>query len=394
MKPLKEHFIRELRRIFTDKRIVITLLGGPLLYGLLFGYIYSAGRIRGVPVVVVDQDHSELSRDLVSAVLAGENLSLAFYAGSVDEFTVAVKRDQAYACIVIPENFRRDVMRGRAGRVTVLVDGSNVLIGNVAMRTISTAIAAYRTGARSRRLLAAGMPRAAAEAAALPIHPVIRPLYNPTSHYGFFVLLGLVMAAIQQVTRMGTSIALCLEREPRNAMELKRIGGKTWLVLSAKLTATAVAVLPVSLIAMRLPFDLFGSPFRGSWLVAIALLVFFVLMQIMIGYVFAGLCRSALASLHVLLFASVPMFLLTGFTWPSYAMPQWVQALSWIIPLTHMMDMMRRMALMGTGISALWPHLALLAAWFPLAVAGSYWAFKSLLPQLSGQPPSSSSRES
>jgi len=390
MKSWREHFVRELKRIFTDKRIYITLLGGPLLYGLLFGCVYSAGRIRAVPVVVVDQDHSALSRDLTSAVLAGENLSLAFYAGSVDEFMAAVKRDQAYACIVIPENFQRDVVRGRAGRVTVVLDGSNVLIGNVAMRAISTTLAAYRTGARSRRLLASGMPRAAAEAAAMPIQPVIRPLYNPTSHYGFFVLVGLVMVAVQQVTRMGTSIALSLEREPRNAGELRRIGGKTWQVLSAKVTATAVAVLPVSLIAVRLPFDLFGSPFRGSWLLAIALLVVFVLMQIMIGYLFAGLCRSALASLHVLLFASVPMFLLAGFTWPSYAMPQWVQALSWIIPLTHMLDMMRRMALMGAGISALWPHIAVLAAWFPLAGIGSYWAFKSLLPQAGGQPDSSS----
>ncbi len=332
----------------------------------------------------------QVLREEGSPVRAGENLSLAFYAGSVDEFMVAVKRDQAYACIVIPENFQRDVVRGRAGRVTVLVDGSNVLIGNVAMRAISTTVASYRTGARSRKLLASGMPHAAAEAAAMPIQPVIRPLYNPTSHYGFFVLIGLVMVAIQQVTRSGTSIALSPEREPRNAGELRRIGGKTGQVLSAKLAATAVAVLPVSLIAIRLPFDLFGSPFRGSWLPANALPVVCVLMQTMIGYVFAGLCRSALTSLHVLLFASVPLFLLAGFTWPSYAMPQWVRALSWIIPLTHMLDMMRKMALMGAGISDLWRHVAVLAAWFPLAGVGSYWAYKSILPQAGGQPDSSS----
>lgn len=374
-----KHFVRELRRIFTDKRIFITMLGGPLLYGFLFGGVYSAGRIRHVPIVIVDQDHSALSRDLTGALLASENLTLAFYAGSRDEFYQAAKRGQAYACVVIPEGFQKDVVRGRRGRVSVIIDGSNILIGNVTSRTISGTIAAYRTGARSRSLMAFGMPRAAAAAASLPIQPVIRPLYNPTSHYGFFMLIGLVVIAIQQVTRMGTSIALNLEAEPRNAQTVSNIGGTSWTVLSAKVVATSIAILPVSLVAVRLPFDVFGSPFRGSWSLAIALLVPFVVMKVMIGYGIAGICRSALVSLHVLLFASVPLFTLTGFSWPGYAMPHWVQAISWMIPLTHMMEILRKMALSGAGLSTLWPHVAVLALWLLLAIAWSYWSVKSLL---------------
>jgi hypothetical protein len=97
---------------------------------------------------------------------------------------------------------------------------------------------------------------------------------------------------------MGTSIALNLEAEPRNAQTVSNIGGTSWTVLSAKVVATSIAILPVSLVAVRLPFDVFGSPFRGSWSLAIALLVPFVVMQVMIGYGIAGICRSALVSLH------------------------------------------------------------------------------------------------
>lgn len=384
MRTWRRQFSRELRRIFTDKRIFVTLLGGPLLYGLLFGCIYSAGRIRHVPILIVDQDHSALSRDLTNALLASDNLSRAFHAQSPAEFNTAVRREQAYACVVIPENFQRDVVRGTGGKIAVLIDGSNVLIGNVASRTISSTIASYRTGARSHRLMMSGMARTSALNTALPIQAVVRPLFNPASHYGFFVLVGLVIVALQQVTRMGTAIALNLESEPGNAAELVRIGGKLWIILSAKTAATTVAVLPVALIALRLPFDLFGSPFRGSWLLAIALLVLFIVMQVLIGYGIAGLCRSALVSLHGLLFASVPLFLLAGFTWPAYAMPHWVQAVSWLIPLTHLLDILRKMALMGAGMSALWPHMVLLAAWLPIAVAWSYWALRSLQSRTRG----------
>jgi len=333
MNAWKRHFLRELRRILTDKRIAATMLVGPFLYGFLFGGVYSAGRIRHVPIVIVDQDHSALSRDL-------------------------------------------------AGALTVILDGSNILIGNMTSRTIAGTISAYRVGARARRLMASGVSRAQAMPAALPIQPVIRPLYNPASHYGFFILVGLVCVALQQVTRMGTAIALNLEAEAGNRGTLPGVGGTPGAILMAKAAATAVIVLPLAFIAIRLPFDLFGGPFRGSWAAAYALLTVFMVMQILIGYGIAGLCRSGIVSLHLLLYASVPLFTLTGFTWPAYAMPSWLQAVSWVIPLTHFVEIMRRMALTNVGFGTLWPHVAVLLAWVPAAALWAYWAVKKWLKRV------------
>jgi ABC-2 type transport system permease protein len=71
----------------------------------------------------------------------------------------------------------------------------------------------------------------------------------------------------------------------------------------------------------------------------------------------------------------VPLFALSGFTWPIIAMPGWLQAVSWLIPLTHLLDMLRKMALMGADLRTLWPHVALLAIWM---VPASLWARWSL----------------
>lgn len=383
MNVWKRHFARELKRVLTDRRIVLTLLAGPFLYGFLFGGVYVAGRIRHVPIVIVDQDNSALSRDLTAALLSSENLRLAFYADSADAFYQAARRDQAYACVVIPEHFQRDVVRGAGGKVSLILDGSNILIGNMTSRTITGTIAAYRASARAHRLIASGMPKAQVAVTSLPIRPVIRPLNNPTGNYGFFVLIGLVGIAIQQVTRMGAAISLGLDsEEPAQGGEsMKAIGGGNWLILSAKLAATAAVVLPVACAAIRIPFDFFGSPFRGSWTLAYCLLIAFVLMQILVGYGIAGIFRSALASLQFLLFISVPLFMLTGFTWPVYAMPRWLQAISGLIPLTHLLDAFRKMALMGAGLSTLRPHLAVLAAWMPLSALWAYWSINTCLKQ-------------
>ncbi|MCX6621499.1 MAG: ABC transporter permease [Acidobacteria bacterium] len=224
--------------------------------------------------------------------------------------------------------------------------------------------------------MATGMTRAQATAAAAPIHPVVRALFNPTSHYGFFILVGLVLVALQQVTRMGAAISLSLDAEPENRRQIASIGGGVWSVLTAKMAATAVTVLPVAYIAIRLPFDLFGSAFRGNWLLAFALLTLFMLMQIFVGYGISGLCGSAVFSLQVLLYASVPLFTLAGFTWPAYAMPVWAQAVRWLIPLAHITDVFRKMALMGAGARSLWPHLTALLVWLPISVLWGYWGLR------------------
>jgi ABC-2 type transport system permease protein len=372
----KRLFRRELKRLATDRRILVIMLAGPFFYALLFGGVYWNGRVREIPIVIVDQDDSKMSRDLARALLASENLSLAFFGASAADFFEAAKQGRAYGCVVIPEDFERDVLRGRQGRVAVILDGSNILIGNMLTRSVGATIATYRAETRARRLMAGGVSRARATAIAAPIQTVVRPLFNPASHYGYFILAGLVIVALQQVIRMGAAISLSLDSEPGNRSELARIGGRPMTLLTAKVAATATLALPAAFVAIRLPFDLFGSPFHGNWLLAFAMLAVFVVTQILVGYGVSGICGSALLSLHALLLFSVPVFMLSGFTWPSYAMPGWLQTLSRLIPLTHMTDAFRKIALMGAGVQSLWPHLAVLVAWVPVSVLWGSWGLK------------------
>ncbi len=376
MSAWRTHFRRELRRLLKDRRILATMLGGPFLYAFLFGGVYQKGRIGEIPIVIVDEDHTALSRDLSRALLANEALSLAFHGNSIADFHDAAKRELAYAAVVIPKGFEKDTRAGRQAKVAVVLDGGNVLIGNMVSRAIARTTATYRAAAQAKRFMSHGMPRAAAEAAALPIRPEVRVLFNPASHYSYFILVGLVLMALQQVTRIGAAISLSLDREPETRRELAAIGGGVGTFFTAKLAATATAALPIAFVAIRIPFDLFGSPFGGDWFLAYGILTLFVLMQILAGYGISGICGSATFSLHVLLFASVPLFALAGFTWPAYAMPEWLQTVSWLIPLTHITTVFRKISLMGAGPGVLWPHLAVLLAWFPITLVWGYWGVK------------------
>lgn len=376
MNRWKHLYKRELRRILTDKRLGPILMAGPLMYVTVFGFVYWDGRTQHVPIAIADQDHSQLSRDLTTSILASESFTLASRTNSADEIRAEITSGKAFVGLVIPRGFERDTRAGRQGRLVMILDGSSILVGNVVSRNLSGIAGTYQAAAYARRLTAAGDTRAAASIHAMPLQAVIRPLFNPTSNYTFFMLIGLACIALQQTTRMGAAVSLGLDSEPEARRELAAVSRDPRTVLTAKLAATATVILPIAYLAIHLPALAFGVPFRGNWLTVYLILLLFMPMQVLIGYGVAGIFRNAALSVQVLMFLSVPLFTVTGFTWSVYAMPAPWQAISWLLPLTHLTDMFRKIALAGTDIGALAPHLIPMLLWIPVAIAWGYWGVK------------------
>ena len=56
---------REFLAISTSYAVLLVLMGGIFVYGLLYNYMYAPNIVTDVPVAVVDNSHSELSRDFI-----------------------------------------------------------------------------------------------------------------------------------------------------------------------------------------------------------------------------------------------------------------------------------------------------------------------------------------
>lgn len=366
--------LRELRRVFTDSRLALIIFGGPFLYGLLFGGVYWYGRVREVPIFAIDQDNSALSRDLLTAIDASDNLHILRYGETTDDFADAVKRGQVYLCVMIPANFERDLKRGHGARVVVLVDGTNTLVANVTYRSLRTVIATYSAGAQAKRLLLAGTPRRHLMPGISPLQAEFRVMFNPAYNYSTFLLMGLVCIALQQVTMMGAAIALGLECEEKHRRSLLALTHSPLKALLAKTFALCFLMIPLGCLGLYLPFSVFGAAFRGSWNAVLATTALFLLVQVLAGFTVAGICRTALTSVQVLLCLSVPAFLLSGFTWPLMAMPQWLQTVGNALPLTAYADMVRKVSLMGAPFELVRDHLRPVVLWLPPMVVTAYLA--------------------
>lgn len=371
--------LREWKLILRDYRIVSILLGGPFFYVLIFGGVYLQGRAKHVPIVIVDQDHSHLSREITNALNASENLQVAGWINSTDDFIPLVRREDAYACVVFPPRFESDVLAGKKPRVGVVFDASNILVNGSTLIAIRTFVTTYQVGLSRERLEAVGMSPWAARVVATPLESATRQLFNPTSNYSYFILMGLVCTALQSVTRMGCGIAITKDSVVQWSRSFPGRRIDYVEIFVSKVLATALLVLPVAVVALALPFVLFGAPFRGSFLVLLAALPFFLLIQIGFGYGYAALCKSSVISTQLHLFMSVVLFTLSGFTWPYYAMPAWLRVIAWLTPLFHMNCVVRKLAIVGAPWYLLYPHLLAFIALCAIAIVWGFWAVRKLM---------------
>jgi ABC-2 type transport system permease protein len=367
---------REIKRILSDCRIITLLVCGPFAYAFIFGGVYWNGRTTDVPIIIVDQDHSRLSRELTTALRSSDSLSIVGFANSPSELLTLARREEAYACVMFPLNFERDVLAGRSPRVGVVLDGSNTLIGGTALNAIRTVIGTYQVGVDRRVLESTGIPTGNVPTIARPIVMTGRQLFNPTSNYSYFLLIGLVCAASQSVLRMITGMSIGLDSYAKLRQSVTTdLPSVPWL-FATKVAGTCCLAIPVVFGAAASVLTLFGMPHRGSLLLIFSALAVYVVIHVCMGFGYYGMCKSYILSTHLHLYMAPVLFFLSGFTWPYYAMPRSVQAIVHFVPIFHMNCIMRKVNLVGATPGWVLPHLLALAVWLVVAYAWGYMAFK------------------
>jgi ABC-2 type transport system permease protein len=366
--------MREWKRILFDSRMATMMLVVPFIYALIFGSVYREGIVKHVPIVIVDADHSHLSREITTALAASEKLTIYAQANSPQDFLPMVRQDKAFACVVMPENFERDMLAGRKASVAIIADGSNLLVGNVAAGAIGAVLTTYRVGINAEELSYAGVASTAAMSAAMPIQPSLRLPFNPTSSYRTYILMGLLVIVVQQVLRMGSGISLLLDGVDELWEGLDDPVPSVRTVLLAKLGATMMLAIPTAFLAVGAPFLVYRAPFRGSILILLLVLPIYMIMQICIGYGYSIFFRSPVTSTQFHMFMSANLFMLSGVTWPYYAMPHWLRPIAYCTPAFHMNSIVRKIALDGAGPGLLLNHLIALLIMLAIAVPWAYCA--------------------
>ena len=129
---------QEMKRVFRDEGVLIFFIIVPLLYPLLYSWVYNNETIREVPVVVIDQSRSALSRQFIRMCDASPDVHVAYYAEDLDDAQSLVSRQVVKGIYLIPKDFATRINRMEQGTVSVYCDMALMLTYKAVFQTAMT----------------------------------------------------------------------------------------------------------------------------------------------------------------------------------------------------------------------------------------------------------------
>jgi ABC-2 type transport system permease protein len=361
-------FAAEWRRVLAIRGAFILLVIAPLIYGLYYPQPYLSQILRKVPIAVVDNDLSELSRGIVQTLDASGAVRVAVQADTLAEARAALDRGEAFAVVGIPPGTQRDVLKGITAHLPIYADATYLFI----FRSTGTGIAAAIDTLSSE--LAAGGARTdgslvkASLAAQSPADILLQPVFNPVGGYASYIVPAAFVLILQQTLLIGaamlTGVALAQAR-----------GGAFASVLGRGIAHLTIYLPALALYFIVLP-RVYGFSALGNPLQLLALASLFILATSFMGQAAGAWFKRPETPTLIFLATSLPQFFLAGFSWPREAIPAPVLAAGYIFPSDLAIDGIVRIGQLGASlweVAGDWRGLwGLAIGYFVLAVISAH----------------------
>jgi len=355
---------KELLELRQDPRLFGVIFIAPIVQLTFLGYAATTD-VKNVPIVVVDQDHTPQSRELITRFDASPYFTVVGSLNTVAELDRWFEENRAWMGLVIPGDYHERVGSGRPATVQVIADGTDSNSTNVAMGYAGNLINAYNEELSRKQLLAAGKseaPRA--------IDARIRVWFNPQLESRDFMIPGIVALLLLVITTNLSSMAVVREKELGTLEQLNVTPVTRWqLILGKLLPYGIIGILDVILVT-TVAVTWFRIPLLGSPVLLFATSCIYLLTTLGLGLFISTISNTQQqAMMTATFFFLTPMLYLSGFIFPIENMPAVIQPVTYLIPLRYFIIIVRGIFLKGIGIAVLWPQILALLAW-GLAIVG------------------------
>lgn len=343
---------REFRTTFRDQGVLIFFVLVPLVYPLIYGFIYTNEVVREVPAVVVDASHSSLSREYLRKVDATPDIQIVAYCSDMEEAKQALKDRLAYGIIYIPSDFSSNIAQGKQTQVSLYCDMSGLLYYK-SMLLANTAVSLDMN--RDIKIERAGnTTNRQDEITAYPIEYEDIALFNPTNGFAAFLIPGVLILLIQQTLLLGIGLSAGTARENNRFKDLvpinRHYNGTLRIVLGKGLSYfmvyALVSVYVLCVVPRIFSLNQIGQP--GT-------LLLFMLPYLAACIFFAMTASIAIRNretcMLIFVFTSIPLLFISGISWPGAAIPDFWRYFSYIFPSTFGINGFVRINNMGATLS-------------------------------------------
>lgn len=356
-------FADEYRRVLNDRGALGLIVVAPIIYGVFYPQPYLGQLIKDIPVAIVDDDASDVSRNIVQAVNASEAVEVALRPTTLAEAHAALALRQVFGILSIPAGTEREVLKSSPARLPAYVDSAYFLLYNRTLQGIQEGVGAVRTDLAVGSARADGSLSRSALAASSPVEILNQPLFNPTGGYGSYIVPAAFLLILQQTLLMGSATVSGAAFERGGYVARRRRGGVS--AIAGQSLAHLLLSLPGFVLFLVVLPRIYGFSANDRVLDLLVLVIPFILSVSLLGQFVGSWFRRRETAVLIFIAVSLPIFFLVGVAWPLEAIPPLIRAASFVLPSTSGIDALVRVNQMGASVADVfkdWLRLWILVA--------------------------------
>ncbi|GGW62236.1 ABC-2 type transport system permease protein [Winogradskyella epiphytica] len=342
----------EFKRIFSNSVLLAIFFGAPIGYGILFGFVYQQGKVVDLPIVIIDEDRSPTTDLIIDAFEDNEGLKVVDVRSMDVNIIHEMPREQYVAVITFPSGFEKNLLQKKHPEIRVDLNMANILNANTASNNINTVLMTLNAGMEIQGLQKQGLHPAQAAMSYESFKINFNKLYNSAGNYVNFMLPGILAAIMQQIIFLAMALVFSRDFEDGyfNTLVQKSKSSFYHIFLKATPFLLMLPFIWLFICLIFVYFNITADIFNFPMLVLTILLT---LASMGIGMLFSIAIPSQLKATELLMVISTPAFILSGFTWPTEAIPSFITNVAQFIPVTQFLSGFRRIAFYGGDLASI-----------------------------------------
>lgn len=341
---------RETERILSNREYRAVVWWLPLSIILFFAIFFSKEVVGALPVAVVDEDNSHLSRRLVSMLYATHEIADIHELADMFVARELLLGGEVVGIVEIPDDFAKNILSGVSAEVVYYDSGTNVSTSSLSAKGVQTAVTTFGVGVALQRAEIAGAMPDEAMAQAMPIAFSTYALFNPWLNYAyyvapcFWVMILIISSMLSTIYAVGTEL-----RGATTVEWLRSADGSLLGALLGKLAPITTLLWLLAAVVGVLIFGVYEAPMQGRWWVLIVGVMVLLLAYQAVALFFVAITASFRLSLSLGGGYSVLAFTFSGVTFPTMAMFSAVRPLTKLFPYTYFMELYIDQAVRGSA---------------------------------------------
>ena len=358
---------RELRRIVRQPMYWVLMVVLPVVSFAFFAVIFERGVARNIPIAVLDEDHTTLSRKVTQMIDDTPTAMVSYEVQSMEEAQRLMREGRISAIVHIPAFFEKNILSNSQTHIECSVSGTNITVNGLLSKDLQTAVTTFQAGVQLQLLMKQGLTEKQAMAQIMPVRFVKHVLFNPYINYSYYLSPSFMPMMLMIFVVMVTVFAIGTELKHATAREWLGTGnGSVAAALAGKVLPITAVMFLISLVMLVINFKIVGTPLNGSLAVILAGTLLFILSYQSISVLIVSLLANLRLSLSIGGGYSVLAFTFSGLTFPVMAMWPAMRYLSKLFPFTYYTDIFVDQMLRGAPVACSLPDMGYMSLFIVL----------------------------